>query len=63
MKGEPKMITYSIPGYKTLLGIAVILGEGDASTTLEHADVVCVGIVPALELLMNPLRLIATLRA
>ncbi|MBA3027220.1 MAG: hypothetical protein FP816_00170 [Desulfobacteraceae bacterium] len=48
---------------ESALGIAVILGEGSASTSLEHADVVCAGIVPALELLMNPLRLIATLRA
>jgi soluble P-type ATPase len=48
---------------ESALGIAVILGEGAASTTLAHADVVCVGIVSALELLMNPLRLIATLRS
>jgi P-type E1-E2 ATPase len=45
------------------LGIAVILAEGAAVTTLNSADVVCVGIVPALELLLNPLRLTATLRS
>ena len=45
------------------LGIAVILSEGAAVATLNAADVVCVGIVPALELLMNPLRLTATLRS
>ncbi|MFZ0611794.1 MAG: ATPase P [Desulfobacterales bacterium] len=45
------------------LGIAVILAEGAAVATLNAADVVCVGIIPALELLMNPLRLTATLRS
>jgi P-type E1-E2 ATPase len=45
------------------LGIGVILSEGAAAETLTAADVVCTGIVPALELLLNPLRLTATLRA
>jgi soluble P-type ATPase len=45
------------------LGIAVILDEGTAFETLAAADVVCRGIVPALELLTQPLRLKATLRA
>ncbi len=45
------------------LGIAVVLAEGAAAATLNAADVVCVGIVPALELLLNPLRLTATLRS
>ncbi len=45
------------------LGIAVILAEGTAVETLLAADVVCRGIVPALELLANPLRLKATLRS
>ena len=45
------------------LGIAVILEEGVAVGTLTSADVVCAGIVSALELLMNPLRLKATLRS
>ncbi len=45
------------------LGIAVILKEGAATTTLAAADIVCTGIVPALELLSNPLRLTATLRS
>jgi soluble P-type ATPase len=48
---------------ESALGIAVILGEGAASVTLASADVVCLGIVQALELLMNPLRLTATLRS
>ena len=45
------------------LGIAVILEEGAASVTLQAADVVCKSIVSALELLMNPLRMTATLRS
>ena len=45
------------------LGIAVALKEGVALTTLVSADVVCTGIVSALELLLNPLRLTATLRS
>lgn len=45
------------------LGIAVILEEGVAVETLKDADVVCTGIVSALELLSNPLRLVATLRS
>ena len=45
------------------LGIAVILAEGAAAETVVAADVVCVGIVPALELLLHPLRLTATLRS
>ena len=44
------------------LGIAVILEEGAAAATLSAADVVCTNIVSALELLKNPLRLVATLR-
>ena len=44
------------------LGIAVILEEGAAVGTLSAADIVCTNIVSALELLANPLRLIATLR-
>ena len=45
------------------LGVAVVLAEGAAVATLNSADVVCVGIVPALELLLTPLRLTATLRS
>ena len=45
------------------LGICVMLAEGAAAETLQAADVVCNGIVSALELLTNPLRLIATLRS
>lgn len=44
------------------LGIAVIQKEGACLKTIENADVVCISIVDALELLKNPLRLIATLR-
>jgi soluble P-type ATPase len=45
------------------LGIAVVLREGAAAVTLAAADIVCMGIVPALELLSHPLRLTATLRS
>jgi soluble P-type ATPase len=45
------------------LGIAVVLEEGVAVETITAADILCTGIVPALELLLNPLRLTATLRS
>jgi len=48
---------------ESALGIAVILNEGAAVSTLMAADVVCTSIVSALELLLNPLRLTATLRS
>ncbi len=44
------------------LGVAVILGEGASMASLSAADIVCTDIVSALELLMHPLRLTATLR-
>jgi soluble P-type ATPase len=45
------------------LGIAVILAEGASTVSLNAADIVCTDIVSALELLMHPLRLTATLRS
>jgi len=45
------------------LGVAVIQAEGAAVETLLAADVVCPDIVSALELLGNPMRLVATLRS
>ena len=45
------------------LGIAVIQEEGTAIEALHSADVVCNGILAALDLLTNPLRLAATLRS
>ena len=45
------------------LGIAVILEEGAAAVSLAAADIVCRSIADALDLLRNPLRLTATLRA
>jgi soluble P-type ATPase len=45
------------------LGIAVILEEGAAVKAVEEADVICTSIISALELLSNPLRLVATLRS
>lgn len=44
------------------LGIAVILGEGAFSGVLFEADVICTNIIAALELLLFPTRLQATLR-
>jgi len=46
-----------------IFGIAVILDEGAAAETVAAADVVCTGILQALALLQNPLRLTATLRS
>jgi len=46
----------------SVLGVAVIQGEGAAFETIASADVVCKDILSALSLLTNPLRLIATLR-
>jgi len=45
------------------LGIAVILEEGASADTIKEADVVCTSIASALDLLLNPLRLVATLRS
>ncbi len=48
---------------ESALGIAVILEEGAAAETIASADIVCTSILSALDLLCNPLRLIATLRS
>ena len=45
------------------LGVAVLMEEGAAVETLLAADVVCKSINDALDLLLHPLRLTATLRA
>lgn len=45
------------------LGIAVALGEGAAVETLVQADVVCTDACAALDLLLHPRRLVATLRS
>lgn len=46
-----------------VLGIAVVQEEGAAAATLMAADVVAPSITAALDLLLRPLRLTATLRA
>lgn len=46
----------------TALGICVVLAEGAAVPTLLNADVVCTSVRDALDLLLHPLRLTATLR-
>ncbi|MBM4289565.1 MAG: hypothetical protein FJ135_15730 [Deltaproteobacteria bacterium] len=45
------------------LGLAVILEEGIAKETIQAADIVAKSINDALDLLLNPLRLTATLRS
>jgi len=45
------------------LGIAVVDVEGAASEAIQAADLVCNGILRALDLLARPKRLVATLRA
>ena len=44
------------------LGIAVIQKEGASLKTMLNADIVCKEITDALDLLINPLRIVATLR-
>jgi len=48
---------------EAVIGIAVLNAEGAAAQTLLHAAVVCRHIHDALQLLLEPRRLIATLRA
>ncbi len=48
---------------EAVLGIAVLQAEGAAMETLMAADVVAPNIVAALDLLGQPLRLVATLRS
>ncbi|HQI81792.1 MAG TPA: ATPase P [Deltaproteobacteria bacterium] len=45
------------------MGIALIHEEGASARTLACADIVCTGILDALDLLRKPKRLIATLRS
>jgi len=45
------------------LGIAVVLEEGAAREAVEAADIVCTSVEAALDLMVNPLRLVATLRS
>jgi soluble P-type ATPase len=44
------------------IGVAILAGEGVAIETLQAADVLAHGPVEAIELVLNPKRLIATLR-
>ncbi len=48
---------------RAALGIAVVQQEGAAAETMLAADIVCPTVDAALELLENPLRLVATLRS
>jgi len=44
------------------LGIAVLAGEGMAISAVQAADVLALGPLDAIELVLNPKRLVATLR-
>jgi soluble P-type ATPase len=44
------------------IGVAVLAGEGMAISALQAADVLALGPVDAIELVLNPKRLVATLR-
>ena len=44
------------------VGVCLIQREGGSVATLAAADIICASIIDALELLLNPKRLIATLR-
>lgn len=46
----------------SVLGIAVIQAEGAAPASIQEADIVVNGVRDALDLLLNPLRLVAGLR-
>ena len=48
---------------ESALGIALIQAEGAFGGVLSAADVVCTDILAALDLLLHPLRLMATLRS
>jgi len=48
---------------ETAIGIAVIGEEGASAETVLNADVVCRSASEALSLLVNPRRLVATLRS
>lgn len=48
---------------QSVLGIALIQAEGAAVETVLKADIVCFSILDALDLLLEPKRLIATLRS
>jgi len=48
---------------RAALGVALVQREGAAAVTVASADVICTDIVSGLELLTEPLRLVATLRS
>jgi len=48
---------------EAIIGIAVIQKEGASFKSISNSDVVCTNIVDSLELIINPLRLSATLRS
>jgi soluble P-type ATPase len=45
------------------VGIALVQREGGSAESIASADMVCTGILDALDLLLNPRRMVATLRS
>lgn len=45
------------------IGITVIQAEGAAAVTVMNADIVCTSVMDAFEIILNPLRMTATLRS
>jgi soluble P-type ATPase len=45
------------------VGVAIVQEEGAASQTVAAADIICTDVRTALDLLLNPKRMVATLRA
>ncbi len=45
------------------IGILVMQGEGASARSLVNSDIVCSSVIDAFEIILNPLRVIATLRS
>ena len=45
------------------IGIALIQAEGAATGALLNSDIICTSVIDALDIILNPLRMIATLRS
>lgn len=45
------------------VGIAIVQAEGAAAVTIMNSDIACTSIMDAFDIVLNPLRMIATLRS
>lgn len=45
------------------IGITVVQAEGAAAATIINSDIVCTSVMDAFDIILNPLRVIATLRS